>query len=208
MLVEEAIRSRASIKVFSDEPVAPAVIERCLEAAVWAPNHHLTEPWQFRVIAGEMRELLARTVKASMLHDATGLDVAVMQAKALKERRGLLSAPAIVTVYSDTGADERATRENFAACAAAVQNILIMAHSAGLAGIWRSSRIYELPRVRSALRVHEAALFVGAIFLGYSLQRTVKRRRTPAADKTYWLQAEDFDSSYGDDGALEPRFTV
>ena len=76
MLVEEAIRSRASIKVFSDEPVAPAVIERCLEAAVWAPNHHLTEPWQFRVIAGEMRELLAQTVKASMLHDATGLDVA------------------------------------------------------------------------------------------------------------------------------------
>lgn len=116
MLVEDAIRNRASIKVFSEDPLDPAMIWRCLDTAVWAPNHHLTEPWQFTVIVGEAREALARIAKAALLNEATGLDLAMAQAKALKERKTLLSAPAVVTVYSDPGKDERETRENFAAC--------------------------------------------------------------------------------------------
>lgn len=190
MLVEDAIRSRASIKVFSDQPVEAAMIWRCLDAAVWAPNHHMTEPWQFIVIVGEGRETLARLVKAAFFNDATGLDVTLAQAKALKERRTLLSAPAVVAVYSDAGKDDRASRENFAASSAAAQNILLMAHSLGLAAIWRTSSIYDSPAVRSALRVHERASFVGAISVGYSLQRTVKRRRTPVQEKTYWFGVE------------------
>lgn len=187
MLVEEAIRSRASIKVFSEDPVDPAMIEHFLDAAVWAPNHHMTEPWHFAVVTGAMREALAQIVKADLVKQATGLDVALMQAKALKERKKLLSAPAIIVVYSAAGPDERTTRENFAASAAAAQNVLLMAHSSGMAGIWRTSGIYELSGVQAALRVPDGATFVGALFLGYSQQRPVKRRRTPARDKTYWL---------------------
>lgn len=72
-----------------------------------------------------------------------------------------------------------------------------MAHSQGLAGIWRTSRIYDLAAVRSTLRVHEGASFVAAISLGYSIQRTVKRRRTPAEEKTYWFESEDSEQPRG-----------
>lgn len=192
MLVEEAIRARASIKVFSQEPLDRKLIERCLDAAVWAPNHHLTEPWYFMVVAGEMREQLARVAKAEMIQGASGLDVALVAAKAFKEEKKLLSAPAIVVVYSDMGAHERETRENYAASCAAAQNVLLMAHQLGAAGIWRTSTIYELPKVREVLGAHEGASFVGALFLGYSAQRDVKRRRTPAHQKTHWLSPEDF----------------
>ncbi len=193
MLVEEAIRTRASIKVFSEEPVAQSLVVGLLDAAVWAPNHHLTEPWHFSVVSGTERESLARIVRSEMLMAASGLDVAIMQAKALKERQKLLSAPVIVAIYSDAGNDERTTRENFAASAAAAQNILLMAHSNGLAGIWRTSAIYELPGVRAALRVRPGSEFVGALCLGYPMQRSVRRRRTPAVEKTYWFKSEDLE---------------
>lgn len=187
MIIEETIRNRASIKVFSQEKVAVEIIERCLDAAVWAPNHHLTEPWSFHVIMNDAREMLARMVEKEMVEKATGPNVPVAQAKAFKERQKLLSSPSIVAVYSAAGPDEKTTRENFAASAAAAQNILLMAQSMKISSIWRTSAIYELPSVRRTLQVHPDATFVGALFLGHSAQRTVKRRRTPASEKTVWL---------------------
>ena len=35
------------------------IIETMLEAATWAPNHHLSEPWEFIVLAGKARERFA-----------------------------------------------------------------------------------------------------------------------------------------------------
>ena len=35
---------------FTDRPVSKSVIERMLDAAVWAPNHRLTEPWRFVIL--------------------------------------------------------------------------------------------------------------------------------------------------------------
>ena len=187
MLVEEAIRGRASIKVFSDQPVDDALIWRCLETAVWAPNHHLTEPWRFTVVVAEGRDWLARIVQTALTEKAVGLDLAAAHAKALKERRSLLSAPVWITIYSEAGRDPRQTRENFAASAAAAQNVLLMAHDQGLGSIWRTSQIYELPAVREALRASNDATFVGSLALGYAQQRAVKRRRSAAREWTTWL---------------------
>ena len=56
MDVEEAIRTRRTHKVYEQEPVDRATVEELLELARWAPNHHLTEPWRFRVLGpGDVR---------------------------------------------------------------------------------------------------------------------------------------------------------
>ncbi len=48
--VENAIRTRRTVKAFGPEPVDRAILEELLELARWAPNHHLTNPWRFRVV--------------------------------------------------------------------------------------------------------------------------------------------------------------
>src|SRR5579883_2912176 len=58
--VREAIQTRRTIKRYRAEPVPGALIEQVLEAAVWAPNHRLTEPWEFVVVQGETLEQLAQ----------------------------------------------------------------------------------------------------------------------------------------------------
>ena len=50
MDVEHAIRSRRTHKAFAPDPVPPQLLDELLELARWAPNHHLTNPWRFRVL--------------------------------------------------------------------------------------------------------------------------------------------------------------
>src|SRR3954452_2905395 len=50
MDLEEAIRTRRTHKAFAPEPVDREVLAALFELARWAPNHHLTNPWRFRVL--------------------------------------------------------------------------------------------------------------------------------------------------------------
>ena len=50
MELEAAIRSRRTHKAYGAEPVDRPTLEALFELARWAPNHHLTNPWRFRVL--------------------------------------------------------------------------------------------------------------------------------------------------------------
>ena len=58
MELEEAIRTRRTHKVYGSQPVARETLEELFELARWAPNHHLTNPWRFRVLGPEALERL------------------------------------------------------------------------------------------------------------------------------------------------------
>src|SRR5689334_12372879 len=48
--IDDAIRNRRTHKAYGAEPVDRDTILELLELARWAPNHHLTQPWRFRVL--------------------------------------------------------------------------------------------------------------------------------------------------------------
>src|SRR5204862_2652587 len=50
---DAAVRSRRTHKVFGREPVPRETLDELFELARWAPNHHLTQPWRFRVVGPE-----------------------------------------------------------------------------------------------------------------------------------------------------------
>jgi len=62
MEVEEAIRSRRSVRAFTDEPVARAQIERILELSQRAPSGTNTQPWHTYVCTGAVRDAIAHDV--------------------------------------------------------------------------------------------------------------------------------------------------
>ena len=53
MDVEEAIRTRRTIKAYAPEALDRATLDELFELARWAPNHNLTNPWRFRVLGPE-----------------------------------------------------------------------------------------------------------------------------------------------------------
>ena len=48
--VSGCLTGRRTISRFSEKPVDPALLLDAIEAARWAPNHYLTEPWFFYVL--------------------------------------------------------------------------------------------------------------------------------------------------------------
>ena len=44
------LRNRRTTHDFLPERIADDIVERAIEAACWAPNHHRTEPWRFYVL--------------------------------------------------------------------------------------------------------------------------------------------------------------
>lgn len=68
MTVEEAITGRQSIRAFLPKPVPRELIERILKAAGRAPSGSNIQPWKVWVLEGEVKEALARELKAE--HDA------------------------------------------------------------------------------------------------------------------------------------------
>src|SRR6266576_3735918 len=44
------VRTRRTHKAYDPAPVDPVVLDELFELARWAPNHHLTNPWRFRVL--------------------------------------------------------------------------------------------------------------------------------------------------------------
>src|SRR5262245_31266783 len=64
MDVLEAIRTRRTAgKIRTDVPPRE-LLEELLEAATWAPNQRLNEPWRFFVVAGEARERFGELMAA------------------------------------------------------------------------------------------------------------------------------------------------
>ena len=52
-MIDDLIRTRRTHKAFGPDPVPQQVLLELFELARWAPNHHLTSPWRFRVLGPE-----------------------------------------------------------------------------------------------------------------------------------------------------------
>ncbi len=89
-------------------------------------------------------------------------------------------------MISKAGRDEVESLENYAACAAAVQNMQLTAHSLGLATIWRTGPVAHHPHMRDFFGLEKDDRIVAYLYLGYPDMPETGRRREPALSKTVW----------------------
>ena len=121
---------RSSMLIDKDRDVDPSVIESMLTAAQFAPNHKRTWPARFAVVSGDSRLTLGEAI-ADAMH-ARGDD----NAKVEKTRTKYARSPYVIVVASAIGDSETETEENAYAVAAGIQNMMLVAHSHGLATLW------------------------------------------------------------------------
>jgi nitroreductase len=186
--VNHAIVTRQSIGRVKQDPVPKALVEKVLESAVHAPNHKITEPWRFHVFAGKGRGEFARARAelARLQAEAEGEEEEFAAGRISRERKKAFRAPVVIAVISKGGRDEVETLENYAACAAAIQNMQLTAHSLGLATIWRTGPVAYHPYMRDFFGLEENDRIVAYVYLGYPDMSERPRRREPASAKTIW----------------------
>jgi nitroreductase len=188
MDVIQAIETRQSMGRVKQDPVPKELVERILESAVHAPNHRLTEPWRFHVFTGKGRGELARVRAeiASLQAEAEGESEEMAAGRGGGERKKAFRAPVVIAVISKAGRDEVETLENYAACAAAVQNMQLTAHALGLGMMWRTGPIAYHDRMREFFDLKEGDTMVAHLYVGYPDMAERPRRREAAREKTTW----------------------
>jgi nitroreductase len=167
MDVLEAIRTRRTVGKIRPEVPPRALIEELLEAATWAPNHHLNEPWRFFVLAGEARERFGDVLAQDACR---GLDPTSEQARAMADaqRKKAVRSPVIVTVASEPANGPKIVEiENVCAVACAIQNLLLAAHARGLAAKWSTGAPTESEQVKRFFDLPPDHQILGFIYLGY-----------------------------------------
>jgi nitroreductase len=167
--LEQAIRTRRTHKAYGPEPVDRDTLDELFELARWAPNHHLTNPWRFRVLGAEA---LARLKQAAGPEAAAKLD-----------RAPTLVAASAVQCGDDPIEDE----EDLLATAVAAYLVLLGAHARGLAGYWRTPEVLRTPEGRAAAGIPDRERFVGLLHLGHPRQSREPPERAPAGDFVTYL---------------------
>lgn len=72
LTLEEAVRSRRSVRAFRPDPVPRETVEKILELARFAPNGSNIQPWHVHAVAGATRDRLCREILAADGADEPG----------------------------------------------------------------------------------------------------------------------------------------
>lgn len=187
----EAIKNRRSVGKVKPDPVPTEWIEKLLEAATWAPNHHHTEPWKFVVLTGEGRRPLGRVLAEIALEEARPLSYEEKTEIIKKQMAKPFRAPAIITVIATPSDHPKAVwREELAAGHAAIQNMLLAAHALGLGAVWRTGKPAYHPKMKELFQLRDQDEVLGFIYVGYPDIRQVPAKRIPYQKKTIWIKED------------------
>jgi nitroreductase len=166
--IRDVAEARRTHKAFGPEPVRRETVLELLSIARLAPNHHLTQPWRFRVLG---------PAALGRLQEAAG------RSEAAKLER----APTLVLVSAALSGDLVQDEEDVCATAAAVMLVLLAATERGLATYWRTPAVVRTPRGREALAVPAGERVLGLIHLGTPERQPAARERGPVEQYVEFL---------------------
>lgn len=183
--IYQAIYGRRMAWAFKDKQVPQSAIERMLDAAVWAPNHRLTEPRRFFVL---QKDSPARLKGAELAHESTLQRTDdLRRAEAAKEK--VLDPPYVIYVYCVPVPNEETTKENYASVCCAAHNMALAGVAEGLSVTWETGGVTRHPRLHEVLGADEDWSLVTMLLIGYPNERP-GARRTPVSQFVRWFPAE------------------
>ena len=160
MRLRELAAARRTHKAFAAEPVPREELLELLGVARFAPNHHLTQPWRFRVLGPSA---------LAALQECAG------PAEAVKLER----APTLVVASAVLSGDLVQDEEDVCATAAAIMLVLLAATERGLASYWRTPTVVRTIRGREALGIPAGERVLALLHFGRPVREPSPRERNP-----------------------------
>jgi nitroreductase len=163
--VLEAIRGRRSIRSFKSENVPQEVVTELIDAARWAPSAGNIQPWEFIIIReANIKERLGEAALGQVFIE---------------------EAPVVIVVCANESRSSQryGTRGRMLYClqdtAAAIQNILLLAHSFGLGCCWVGA--FKEEEAREVLKLPPGIRPVAIIPVGYPAEAPLPENRRPVS---------------------------
>jgi nitroreductase len=158
--LHELAAARRTHKKFGPEPLSRETVLELLAVARFAPTHHLTQPWRFRVLGPESLAALKRVAGE-------------------KEAQKLDRAPTLVLATAALTGDLVMDEEDVCATAAAIQLVLLAATERGIATYWRTPQVLRTRAGRESLGMPPGERFLGLLHFGSAEREPAPREREP-----------------------------
>ena len=183
--IRQLIISRRSCKPSSmnGKIIPENQIMAMLELGDWAPNHGRTEPWRFFVYGGSILEKFCAD-HAELYHQHTQPEN-FNPAKYQSLKNQFTSVSHIILVaMKRTQPTGIPMLEEYAATAAAIQNILLGAEALGISTLWSTGGMTHHPALKSYAGLSESDEILALLHLGYSDTAPAQGiRKIPLAEK-------------------------
>ena len=156
MKILDIIRSRRSVRKYSNEPVADITINEILEAARWAPSGLNNQPWRFVVIKDDsFKKKISELTHYSSIVAGSNFLIAVF--------------------YSQPAGYNR--DKDLMSIGACIQNMLLYAHDAGIGSVWLGEILKNKDKINTLLEIEGSNEFAALIAFGFPGEESVSDRK-------------------------------
>ena len=201
------IKGRRSLRRYRDQAIAPEVLNKLLEAAIWAPSAHNRQPWRFCVVTSNAaRNALSQRMGEQWRHDLgkDNADPEFIERRVSISHARITTAAALViasvsmadmdtySVNPDAAVDRNEAEWLMAvqSVSLACQNLLLASHFYGLGACWMCAPLFVPKLVRDVLDLplewHPQAL----ITIGYPTDGHAasdkEKERAPLEERVIW----------------------
>jgi nitroreductase len=160
MDIFELIKTRRSIRKFTDEPVSDEIIDKIIEAGAWAPSGLNNQPWKFAIIKDNELKIKISTLTCYS--------------------RIVLNTNTLIAVFLDNSLSYDRTKD-CQAIGACVQNMLLAIHSMGLGAVWLGEILKNKDKVLQLLGKAQDVELMAVIAFGHPAEKGGKGMRKDAA---------------------------
>ena len=187
---DQFTRPRRSIRRYTDRPVPSQLIDQLLEAATRAPSAHNRQPWRFAVIShpivkAQLADRMGERLKIDRLRAADRVEE--IDRDVQRSRARINAAPIIIIAcLSISHPDQFERLMAIQSVAAAIQNLLLAAHDAGLGACWMAAPLYCPDVVRDVLQLPDDWEAQALITIGYPADEYQPKARVDFRELTLY----------------------
>lgn len=156
MDILDTIKTRRSIREYLNKEIERKAIERILEAGRWAPSGLNNQPWKFLVVEDkDVLKGLSKFTKYSQIIQGARLAICVFLDYEFVYNRD----------------------KDLLAIGASIENMLLEAHSLGVASCWLGEIINRKNEVQEFLNIDRDLELMAVVTFGFSAERLTESCR-------------------------------
>jgi len=200
----EAIMTRVSVRDYKEEPVPEAIPREVLKAAIRAPSGENLQPWRFIIIQDnalkqEIGELTVQAAQKYFTARFTELEERFAGIRDEERRRKVVeslttgsrmrfvgTAPLLIVACGDR---ETSPDDYVQGVSAAIENMLLAAHSLGLGACWTELAL-RIPKTRktlySLLNIPAGIEIIALVTMGFPSRLPKPRPRKNLSEVTFY----------------------
>lgn len=184
----ELIKYRRSVypRQYNGKKIEDSIVKELLETANWAPTHKYTEPWRFKVFAGEALEKLIAFKKQLYVDTTLPADVKETKLEIFDDIPSQASHIIAVIMERNPIVPEM---EEIASVAMAVQNLWLATTAYGYGGYWSTGGGTFSTKMHRWLDLNEETqTLMGFFYMGIPAEPLQQGKRRPMEDKVEWVK--------------------